>query len=179
MEANEKKYRTVIDKNTFYFYNPEFQEKYESYISSINQTLLVVKNEVQNKGLKKEIFEKLLSEKENGLRALLAITGFSKESLLRLVTVVRVAENKELSKLLLKDKWAEPDNGEDIKEWTEPKILTLIKENTHFRKGLINLFFEGSTVPFLAQTLPLFELKKLNISKLSFDPASMIDTIVR
>ena len=27
-------------------------------------------------------------------------------------------------------------------------------------KGIINLFFEGATIPFLAKTLPLFELKK-------------------
>ncbi|MCU0393919.1 MAG: hypothetical protein MUE81_22645, partial [Thermoflexibacter sp.] len=101
----EQKYQTVLDKNTFYFYNPVFQEKYESYINSLNETLLVLKNKVETQGLKKDIFENLLAEKENGLRALLALTGFANESLKRLITVVRVAENKELAKLLLKDKW--------------------------------------------------------------------------
>jgi hypothetical protein len=65
---NEQKFKTLIDKNTFYFYNPVFQEKYESYINSLNETLLVIKNQVETQGLKKEIFENLLSEKENGLR---------------------------------------------------------------------------------------------------------------
>lgn len=68
-----QKFKTVIEKNTFYFYNPIFQDKYESYINSLNETLLVVKNKVETQGLKKEIFEDLLSEKENGLRALLAL----------------------------------------------------------------------------------------------------------
>ncbi len=60
---------------------------------------------MDTQGLKKELFENLLAEKENGLRALLALTGFANESLKRLITVVRVAENQELAKLLVKDKW--------------------------------------------------------------------------
>lgn len=58
---------------------------------------------MKTEGVKKGIFENLLAEKENGLRALLALTGFANESLKRLITVVRVAENKEVAKLLLKD----------------------------------------------------------------------------
>jgi hypothetical protein len=175
----KQKYQTVLDKNTFYFYNPVFQEKYESYINSLNETLLVLKNKVETEGLKKGIFENLLAEKENGLRALLALTGFANESLKRLITVVRVAENKELAKLLLKDKWGETEKLEAVKEWGDSKLENMIKKNEFFRKGLVNLFFEGSTVPFLAQTLPLFELKKLSISKLNFEIPAMIDTLVR
>jgi hypothetical protein len=177
--TTEQKYQTVLDKNTFYFYNPVFQEKYESYINSLNETLLVLKNKVETEGLKKGIFENLLAEKENGLRALLALTGFANESLKRLITVVRVAENKELAKLLLKDKWGETENLEAVKEWGDSRLENMIKKNEFFRKGLVNLFFEGSTVPFLAQTLPLFELKKLSISKLNFEIPAMIDTLVR
>ncbi|MBC6399584.1 MAG: hypothetical protein GDA37_00930 [Ekhidna sp.] len=176
---NERKFKTVIKKNTFYFYNPVFQEKYESYLNSLNETLLVIKNQVETQGLKKEIFENLLSERENGLRALLALTGFANESLKRLITVLRVAENKELSKLLLKDKWVTESNGDEIAEWSDSKITKLLADNSHFRKGIVNLFFEGSTLPLLANTLPLFELKKLSISKLKFKVPAMIDTLVR
>lgn len=175
----EQKYKTVIDKNTFYFYNPVFQEKYESYINSLNETLLVLKNQIDTQGLKKELFENLLAEKENGLRALLALTGFANESLKRLITVVRVAENKELVKLLLKEKWGTTEKKETIKEWGDSRIESMIKKNEFFRKGVVNLFFEGSTVPFLAQTLPLFELKKLSISKLKFEVPALVDTLVR
>ncbi len=174
-----KKFQTVIDKNTFYFYSPVFQEKYESYINSLNETLLVLKNQVETQGLKKEIFENLLQEKENGLRAMLALTGFANESLKRLITVLRVADNQELSRLLFKDKWAAQSLGEEIKEWGDAKITKLLAENDYFRKGIVNLFFEGSTIPFLANTLPLFELKKLSISKLRFEVPAMIDTLVR
>ena len=174
-----KKFQTVIDKNTFYFYNPVFQERYESHINSLNETLLVLKNQVENQGLRKEIFENLLKEKENGLRALLALTGFANESLKRLITVLRVADNQELSRLLFKDKWAAQSLGEEIKEWSDAKITKLMTENDYFRKGIVNLFFEGSTIPFLANTLPLFELKKLSISKLRFEVPAMIDTLVR
>lgn len=176
--TTEEKYKTVIDKNTFYFYNPIFEEKYESYISSLNETLLVLQNEIETKGLKKEIFENLLGEKENGLKALLTLTGFSRESLQRLITVVRITDNQELSKLLYKNFWEEVET-EELKEWSESKMLNLVKKNEHFRKGIVNLFFEGSTVPFLAQTLPLFELKKLSISKLKFEVHAMTDTIIR
>lgn len=178
MRYKDKKFRTVIEKNTFYFYNPEFQTNYESYINSLNETLLVLKNEIETSGLKKIYFEKLLAEKENGLRALLALTGFANESLKRLITVVRVTNNKELSTILYKEKWEEKYNGE-IKEWGDKKIESLIKSNIYFRKGLINLFFEGSSIPFVASTLPLFEVKKLSISKLKFDVPAMIDTLVR
>jgi hypothetical protein len=129
--------------------------------------------------LKKEFFENLLLEKENGLRALLALTGFANESLKRLITVVRVSDNKELSKLLYKDKWTGDTDTDNIKEWGDIRVTNLIKNNVYFRKGIVNLFFEGSTTPFLTQTLPLFELKKLSISKLKFEIPAMIDTLVR
>lgn len=120
-----------------------------------------------------------MAEKENGLRALLALTGFANESLKRLITVVRVVDNKELTKLLLKDKWSETEKLDTVKEWGDSKLESMIQQNKFFRRGLVNLFFEGSTVPFLAQTLPLFELKKLSISKLNFEIPAMIDTLVR
>jgi hypothetical protein len=175
----KQKYQTVLDKNTFYFYNPVFEEQYESYINSLSETLLVLKNRVETHGLKKEIFENLLAEKENGLKVLLVLTGFANESLKRLITVVMVSQNQELAKLLLKSEWDENKNPDNIREWSDNKLNRMIKENIYFRKGLVNLFFEGSTIPYLAQTLPLFELKKLSISKLNFEIPAMIDTLVR
>lgn len=178
MTAQEK-FKTVLEKNTFYFSNNTFQEKYESYINALKETLLVLKNRVETQGLKKEVFEKLLLEKENGLRALLALTGFANESLKRLITVVRVSQNEEISKLLYRNKWCENENIDSIREWGDKKIEKLIKTNAFFRKGIVNLFFEGATVSFLAQTLPLFDLKKLSISKLKFEMSALIDTLVR
>lgn len=182
MKNTIDKYNIVITKNTFYFYNREFEEAYEGYINSMKETLLVLKNRIQNEGLKRELFEDLIFRKENGLPALLALTGFSNESLKRLITFIRIIDDPELNNLVCKDRWitdAEIDDKENIKEWSDSKILKKIKENEFFRKGLVNIFFEGSTIPILSNALPLFEIKKLSISKLNFKIEAMIDTLIR
>lgn len=177
--TTDHKFETVIDKNTFYFYNPAFEDKYEGYLNSLKEMLLILKNNIETQGLKKEFFEQLLTEKENGLRALLALTGLSNETLKRLTTIIRVVNDPELSKLVYKDRWNKEEDINNLKEWSDEKIGKFITENQFFRKGIVNLFFEGSTVPFLTKTIPLFELKKLSISKLKFNLPDMIDTLIR
>ena len=179
MKNIDDKFLTVIKKNTFYFFNPKFEENYEGYINSLKETLLIVKNKIETNGLKKEVFEWLLKEKENGLRSLLALTGFSNEYLKRLTTIIRIVDDIELNELVYKNKWNDEKNPENVKEWSDNTILKMIQENEYFRKGLVNIFFEGASVPFLANTIPLFELKKLSISKLKFEIPELIDTIIR
>lgn len=173
------KFSTVINKNTFYYFNPAYEEKYEGYLNSLKEILMILKNDIETKGLTKEIFYKLLEEKENGLRALLALTGFSNETLKRLTTIIRVINDPELSCLVYKDKWFRDEDINNIKEWSDKQITKFIKTNEYFRKGIVNIFFEGSTIPFLIKTVPLFELKKLSISKLNFELSGMIDTLIR
>jgi hypothetical protein len=175
----DDKFLTVIQKNTFYFFNSKFEENYEGYINSLKETLLIVKNKVETEGLKKEIFEWLLTDKENGLRALLALTGFSNEYLKRLTTIIRIVDNPELNKLVYKEKWYNETSPDNIQEWSDSTIMKHIKKNEYFRKGLVNIFFEGASIPFLANTIPLFELKKLSISKLKFEIPELIDTLIR
>ncbi len=175
----DDKFLTVIQKNTFYFFNSKFEENYEGYINSLKETLLIVKNRIETEGLKKEIFEWLLSEKENGLKALLALTGFSNEYLKRLTTIIRIVDDPELNKLVHKEKWYDDKNPDNIQEWSDSTILKYIQTNEYFRKGLVNIFFEGASIPFLANTIPLFELKKLSISKLKFEIPELIDTLIR
>lgn len=179
MRNTEEKFNTVIQKNTYYFFDYAFEESYEGYINSIKETLLVLKNRVETEGLKKEIFEELLLQKENGLRAILSLTGFSNEYLKRLTTLIRVVNDQELNTLVLKDNWNIEESSENIKEWSDSTITRLINKNEFFRKGIVNLFFEGSSVPFLSKTIPLFELKKLSISKLKFEVPEMIDSLIR
>ena len=179
MNTNEQKFRTVIDKNTFYFFNKEFEERYEGYIGALKNTLLTVQNAVAENGLRHEIFEDLLAQKEHGLRSLLALTGVSNENLKRLTTIIRATDDAELNALVCKDKWAAETDTGDLREWSDAKIARLIANNACFRKGLVRLFFEGAGNPFLARTLPLFELKKFSMEKLRFDLAEMVDTIIR
>ena len=147
--STEEKFNKVIQKNTFYFSNHAFEEKYEGHLNSVKETLLVIKNIVDNEGLKKKIFEDLLLEKENGLRALLALTGFSNEYLKRLTTIIRVVDNPELNTLVYKNKWKIQESSENIHEWHDKTISKMILKNEYFRKGIVNIFFEGATIPFL------------------------------
>lgn len=179
MNTNAQKFRTVIDKNTFYFFNKDFEERYEGYIGALRNTLLTVQNAITENGLRHEIFEDLLAQKEHGLRALLALTGVSNENLKRLTTIIRATDDAELDALVCKDEWAKDADAATLHEWSDAKIAQLISDNAHFRKGIVRLFFEGAGNPFLARTLPLFELKKFSMEKLRFDPAEMVDTIIR
>jgi hypothetical protein len=179
MKSTEEKFQTVISKNTFYYFNKVFEDKYEGYITSIKETLLVLKNKIESSGLTREIIEDVLTKKENGLRAILALTGFSNEYLKRIITLIRVVNNPELNNLVMKENWEKDEKIDDLSEWSDTKIQSLIKKNKFFRQGIVNLFYEGSSVKFLAETIPLFELKKLSISKLKFDVSEMIDTLIR
>lgn len=182
MKDTKAKFDTVINRNTFFYYDSNFEETYEVYVNSIKEILVFLRNQIQNEGLKKELFEELIHKKENGLRALLALTGFSNEILKRLITYIRIANDPELNSLVYKDKWAKEDvmgKEDNISEWNDNIIQKKVIDDKYFRKGLINLFFEGATVPSLSRTLPLFEIKKLSISKLRFDIDALIDTLVR
>jgi hypothetical protein len=136
MKTTQEKFTTVIQKNTFYYFNSEFEENYEGYLNLLKETLLIVKNKIETEGLRKEIFEWLLREKENGLRALLALTGFSNEYLKRLLTIIRIVDNTELNALVYKDKWHSEQNHDYIKEWSDSTISKYISGNEYFRKGI-------------------------------------------
>ncbi len=97
----------------------------------------------------------------------------------RILTIARIAKDRELSKLLLLEEWEDAKNEGEIKEWGNIKIKNLIRDNKGFARGLINLFFKGSSNPFLAKTLPLFEPNKLNLLKINFEPHAMLDTLIR
>jgi len=179
--STDEKVSTVLKQNTFWFHNRTFEEEYEAHITALKETLLVLRNQVQTQGLTKKLIEDLILEKKHGLKALLALTGFSNEYFMRLITFIRVVDDEELSKLSYRDHWLEEAelNASVITEWKNPKIKKKIRECTSFRKGIVNLLYEGSTIPVLSRTLPLFELKKLSVSKLSFDAEAMIDTLIR
>jgi predicted SnoaL-like aldol condensation-catalyzing enzyme len=165
--STDDKFSTVISKNTFYFYNEEFEEYYEGHISSIAQNIFLLKNRIEREGLKESTLVGHITEVEDGIDAILTITGFSKESLQRLVTFIRVVEDKTLYSLVNKDHWPQEDSQEkeDFQEWGLDKIKSLIKSNRKFAEGIVNLFFKGSTVSAIKKVLPLFEFKKLDINK--------------
>lgn len=182
----ESKFKTVLQRNTYYFYNPQFEEEFEAeHISALKQTLLLFREKVEGKRLSvvKREAEKLLLEKDLGLRALLALTGLSNESLKRIITLARVTKDKEFSRLIKKAEWDhDPVKSYDnFVEWGDDKIAQHIRDenDSSLRAGIVNVLAEGLSVPFLAKTLPPFESSKLRLGKLRFDLEEMVDTIVR
>ena len=171
-----EKFNTVISKNTFYFQNIEYEQFYEGHISSIAQNIFLLRNKIETEGLKDSVLLEHITEVEDGIDALLTITGFSKESLLRIVTFIRVTNDMTLSTLVNKANWPEEEFST---EWGLDKIKILIKKNKKFAEGIIKLFFKGSTIPVIKSALPLFEFKKLDINKFSFSIESLVDTIIR
>jgi len=172
----EEKFGTVISKNTFYFQNAEFEEYYEGHISSIAQNIFLLKNRIEREGLKESVLLEHVTEVEDGIDAILTVTGFSKESLQRLVTFIRATDDKTLSNLVNKDYWPSADFKT---EWSLDKIKSIIKTNKKFAEGIVNLFFRGPTVPVIKKVLPLFDFKKLDINKFSFSIESLVDTLIR
>lgn len=178
----DEKFNTVISRNTFYFQNIEYEEYYEGHISALAQNIFHLKNKIEREGLTESVLFEHITEFEDGLDALLTITGFSQESFQRIISFIRAKGDPALSKLVNKECWPKEDvisNSNKFGEWKLDKIKTLLKENKEFAKGIVNLFFKGATVPALKQIVPLFEFKKLDINKYNFSIESLVDTIIR
>lgn len=177
--TNDEKFNNVLDNNTFFFSNEEFEESWEAYISSIAKLLLLLKGELEaEKSIegKKRVVVDFIVSKQDGFSAVMALSGISEEFMLRMVTFIRTIEDKELNKLVNKDSF--PQTPFD-KEWSKDYLFKLVRENRDVAEGLVNLLFEGFSIPILRESLPLFELKKLDFSKLGFSIESLIDTVVR
>lgn len=169
----------IKQNNTYYFVNNQFEDEFEQYVSSLKKSFISFQEKLQYE-FKKEVFEELLRE-DHGLKILLTSTGFSQEGLLRLISLSRVSNDSVLNELLFKTKWFD-DSQNNFKEWSSKKIDSLVKNNEYFRKGVVNVFFDAPTIPFIINTLKSFEVKKLGIEKLK-DIVTMseetIDTLIR
>jgi len=179
LPSNEEKLRIVLEENTWFFYNVEFEEDFEGYISSLTSLLLLLKQDIETKSTneaKKRVIVDYIMNKPDGLMAVLTLLGFSMESLLRVIAFIRASDDEALNTLVNKAAWPQEPLE---KVWGEAFVTRLIKSNRDVAKGLVNLFFEGDTVPILRRSLPLFEFKKLGFRKLSFSIESLVDTLIR
>ena len=182
-KTTDEKIRTVIEMNTFWFSNPEFETTYEGYINALKENLLHLKNRVEEERLSVELIADFLDEEgRDGLTALLALTGFSYELLKRVFTFIRIKDAPELNALVYRDQWlpeGESDSTEDIQEWRNGYIESRMGRDASFRLGVANVFFQGATTEMLSEALPLFHLRKLSLSKLNFEMEALLDTLVR
>ncbi|MDP3113976.1 MAG: DpnII family type II restriction endonuclease [Candidatus Cloacimonadaceae bacterium] len=182
MPKKDPRIAVVENKNTYFYYNPTFEQHNEANITALRETLVILHKNLKGKEKKEDIiviFEDLLRTKEYGLKALQALTGVSNELFLRIITLIRIVNDKELNDLTYKKSWCTKEEVDEIIEWKTDRVKSMLKTNTHFVKGVIRLFFEGASTPYLAKTLPLFELQKFKMGKLNFDLEQLLDTIVR
>lgn len=175
-DTQKNKYETVIEKNTYYFYNKEHEEIFEGNISALSQNIFLLKNKIDREGLRETSILSHLLEVDDGLDALLTITGFSKESLLRLISFIRISKSEALIRLVNRKLW---NSGDFDTEWGLDKIKKMIRENRHFAEGIVNIFFRGSILEPIKSVLPLFEYKKLDLNKFNFTTESLVDTLIR
>jgi len=173
------KIQTILDFNTFFYVDPDFEERFDSQtVTAIANLLAQTHHKVrQAQGPTQQIYEELLQH-PLGLRALLALTAFSNELLKRIITVARLKDDTDLNALLYRHDWAITE-VENFTEWSSDRIQRLVLENKAFRRGIANLFFGGASNPLLVRILSPFHVKKLGIRKLSFEPDAMIDTLIR
>lgn len=183
VRTTDDKFQTVIDMNTFWYYNQNFEENYEGYINALKETLLHLKNRVEKEKLSVELIADFLNEEgKDGLTVLLALTGFSYELLKRVFTFIRIKDAPELNDLVYRDQWLpedENDSAEDIREWANGYIERRMDRDASFRLGVVNIFFKGARTAMLYKALPLFHLKKLSFSKMNFNIEALLDTLVR
>ncbi len=175
-------YRRVLEKNTLFYFNQDFEERYEAQqLHSLRLLLYNLHLAVQSDPpIKKRHLDELL-QKHNGLRAVLSLNGFSNEFLKRITTMTRILDDDSLNKLLKRDDWNIEDESDpsNITEWSDNTIIKHLMTNDAFRAGFVDLFFEGATNPCLIQYLPPFELVKLSSEKFSFQVPAFLDTVVR
>ena len=177
--TNQQKFEIVIQKNTFFFKNLDFEEKWEARVSSITDLLLFLQQELKTKKSgreRKETVVSVLLDKPDGLSALLALTSISEEFLLRLVTFARTIKDEELNKLIKLESFSKFPLDKEI---SKGSLFRLVKTDRHVAESIVDLLFEGYSVPILQKKLLLFELKKLNFGKLEFTTESLVDTLVR
>jgi len=177
--SNKQKLDIVIQRNTFFFRSEDFEEKWEARISSITNLLLFLQRELNAKkslGDKKKVVVNFLLDKPDGLSALLALTSISEEFLLRLITFARTVQDKELNKLVKIESFSRFPLDKEV---GKASLFRLVKAEKYAAESIVNLLFEGYSIPILQESLPLFELKKLNFSKLEFTIESLLDSIVR
>lgn len=173
----EKLFNRIRENNTYFYSNEDFEHKSEAYIKMMTNLLMQLKEHIEQNGLTEQSVGDWLVTDQNSLTAVLTLIGLSRETFLRLISFVRIINDKDLNKLVNKDSW--PREKNEFHEWSEEKIQKLLRSNEKFRHGIIRLFFWGSTKSIIIKNLPLFEHSKLNKTKFEYDLKALLDTIVR
>ncbi len=139
-------------------------DEYLNYISYINQPILPWETIAELKRLLQEKSIEYGSDKYNSW--ILSTFGEDQKSF-----------EQRIENLLLINKFVKIKMNAEVSVTEDEAKDKFLNQYNSFESEYI--LFEGATLPFFANTIPLFELKKLSISKLKFDVPSMIDTLIR
>lgn len=175
----QQKFDIVVQRNTFFFNNREFEEKWEGYVSSLTNLLLLLKRDLDTTRSieeKKQVIIDTMVNKPDGISAVLVLFSISEEFFIRLVTFLCTINDADLSRLVSRESLVDipVDRG-----YQKDSLYKLIRRRRELAVSLTNLFFEGFSIPILRKYIPLFELKKFNFSKVDFSTESLVDSVVR
>ena len=94
-----KKFKTIIEKNTFFKTNVEFYRQYEvDTIDALKQKLLELHDRIKNSNSRKEELVKFIQEYDEGLECVLILLGISDEFFQRLILASRILNDPKLHK---------------------------------------------------------------------------------
>ena len=159
-------------------FQPKPRHKH-SFIESMGLTGVLSNLAVQTKGefIHREHVDNALAN-DSGLRAILALNGVSMAFLIRVIQLARTGDDEDLRKLLRADEWTIPKYRTVSYVWSVDRIEEQVKEDAAFRAGIVNLFYEGASISSLHDNFPPSEVRKLSIQRMSFQPFSVIATLV-
>ena len=60
IKTTDEKFKTIIEMNTFWYYNREYEDTYEGHINTLKENLLLLRNHVLREGLSVELIADFL-----------------------------------------------------------------------------------------------------------------------
>lgn len=139
--------------------------------------LYIVLLESEGGVIRRELVVETLA-KHDGLRAILALNGFPKTTLNKIIHLARICDDADLRRTLRYEDWSIEKSDTTVKEWGAKKVERLILENADFRAGIVNLFYEGASLSILHEHFSSREIRRLSSMRMSFKPHSLIETLV-
>ncbi len=115
---------------------------------------------------------------DGGMQAILALNGFSMATLAKIVHMARTSDDENLRKLLRFKDWNIRKFKSTKFVWDADRIEEQTMKDAAFRAGIVSLFYEGVTISTLHDHFSPREMKKLSIARMSFEPFSVIETLV-
>lgn len=113
-----------------------------------------------------------------GLRAILALNGFSYSTLVEIVHLARFCDDFDLRRTMRYEDWREETLDDADTKWDGKRIKRLILENAEFRAGIVNLFYEGASLSILHKHFRPRVIRRLSSMRMSFKPHRLIETLV-